>query len=84
LLRYVHQQDWENATRVAESYDPVAIPDVYTAHAKTKVDSGEFKAAEELYLSASRPELALAMYQELNDWSFYLFIFIMDCNILFE
>jgi hypothetical protein len=46
----------------------VSIPDVYAAHAKTMADAGEFKLAEELYLSASKPELALAMYQEANDW----------------
>ena len=66
---YVHQQDWENAIRVAESYDPVAIPDVYIANAKSKADALDYKAAEELYLSASRPELCLAMYQELDDWT---------------
>lgn len=66
---YVHQQDWENAIRVAESYEPGAIPDVYIAQAKAKADGGDFKAAEELYLSASRPELALAMYQENDMWN---------------
>lgn len=66
---YVHQQDWANAIRVAEAYDPVAIPDVFTAQAKNKADSGDFRAAEEFYLSASRPELALAMYQEMDMWN---------------
>ena len=66
---YVHQQDWANAIRVAETYDPVAIPDVYIANAKSKVETLDFAAAEELYLSASRPELVLAMYQEKSDWS---------------
>ncbi len=66
---YVHQQDWPSALRVAEGYDPTAIPDVYVAQAKVKAEAGEFKAAEELYLSASRPELALAMYQEADRWS---------------
>lgn len=54
---------------MAERYEPVAIPDVYAAHAKVVAEAGEFKLAEELYLSAARPELALAMYQETNDWS---------------
>jgi len=66
---YVHQQDWPSALRVAEGYDPTAIPDVYVAQAKIKAEAGDFKAAEELYLSASRPELALAMYQEADRWS---------------
>lgn len=66
---YVHQQDWASAIRVAESYDPTAISDVYIAQAKAKSEAGDFKAAEEFYLSASRPELALAMYQEADRWN---------------
>jgi intraflagellar transport protein 172 len=66
---YVHQQDWANALRVAEGYDPTAIPDVYVANAKVKAEAGDLKAAEELYLNASRPELALAMYQEADRWN---------------
>jgi intraflagellar transport protein 172 len=66
---YVHQQDWTSAIRVAEGYDPTAISDVYVAQAKIKSEAGEFKSAEEFYLSASRPELALAMYQEADKWN---------------
>ena len=65
---YVHQQDWESATRVAESYDPAAVPDVLIAQAKVRSDSGDPKGAEELYLKASRPDLALATYQEASMW----------------
>lgn len=65
---YVHQQDWRNALRVAESYDPTAVPDVYIAQARVKIDAGEHKHAEELYLAASRPDLALSMYQEADMW----------------
>jgi intraflagellar transport protein 172 len=66
---YVHQQDWSSAIRVAEGYDPTAIPDVYIAQAKSRSDVSDFKGAEEFYLSASRPELALAMYQEADRWN---------------
>lgn len=66
---YVHQRDWTNAIRVAETYDPTTIPEVYVAQAKNSYDNKEFKAAEELYLSASRPELALSMYQDAAMWS---------------
>jgi intraflagellar transport protein 172 len=65
---YLHQHDWENAVRVAERYDPSAIADIFIAQAKLKVDAAEYRAAEELYLNASRPELALAMYQEHELW----------------
>ena len=66
---YVHQQDWTSAVRVAENFEPSAVPDVYIAHARVKADAGEHKAAEELYLSAARPELALFMYQEAGMWA---------------
>jgi len=65
---YVHQQDWASAIRVAENYDPAAISDVYVAHARVQADAGDFKGAEELYISAARPELALVMLQEAELW----------------
>ena len=65
---YVHQQDWASAMRVAESHDPTTLGDVLVAQARTKADAGNFRSAEELYLSASRPELALVMYQEADRW----------------
>lgn len=65
---YVHQQDWVNAARVAETYDPTALADVYTSQARSKVEAGDFKAAEEIFISVSRPELALAIYQEQDMW----------------
>ena len=66
---YVHQQDWESAVRIAENYEPAAVPDVYIAQARVRVDAREFKSAEELFLAASRPDLALAMYQEADMWA---------------
>jgi intraflagellar transport protein 172 len=66
---YVHQQDWINAARVAETYEPTAISDVYVAHAKAKADAGDLKAAEELLLTVSRPDLALLAYQDADMWT---------------
>lgn len=39
---YVHQQDWPNATRVAEANDPSSMPDVLVAQAKVCVERTEF------------------------------------------
>jgi intraflagellar transport protein 172 len=66
---YVHQQDWDRAINVAEKCDPTAIADIYIAQAKAKADAGDFRSAEDLYLSASHPELALTMYQEHEAWN---------------
>jgi intraflagellar transport protein 172 len=65
---YVHQQDWPNAMRVAETYDPAAVPDVYVGEAKACVERREFKRAEGLFVAASKPELALSMWQEAGQW----------------
>eukprot|EP00618_Florenciella_parvula_P017071 CAMPEP_0119543784 /NCGR_PEP_ID=MMETSP1344-20130328/54343_1 /TAXON_ID=236787 /ORGANISM="Florenciella parvula, Strain CCMP2471" /LENGTH=1740 /DNA_ID=CAMNT_0007588171 /DNA_START=113 /DNA_END=5335 /DNA_ORIENTATION=- len=65
---YVHQQDWANAMRVAETYDPSAVSDVYVAEARAAADRNEYPRAEELFLMASKPELALAMYQDAQMW----------------
>ena len=63
----VHQQQWENALRVAETYDPPMVLDVYEANAKHIVESDPEKKnlhqAEQLYLSAKKPEAAVAMYR---------------------
>lgn len=66
---WVHQQDWTSALRVAESFDPVSVQDVYIAHAKIKMEAGDFLSAEQLYITAAHPEMALAMYQEADMWS---------------
>jgi len=65
---YVHQQDWTNAMRVAETYDPAAVADVSVAEARVCADRRDFTRAQELFVSAAKPELALAMYQEANMW----------------
>ncbi len=65
---YVHQQDWVSALRVAEQFDPSTVADVLIAQARVKADAGDHRGAEELYLNAARPELALVMYQEADKW----------------
>ena len=65
---YVHQQDWTSACRVAETFDPTSVADVYIAHAKAKIEGGDYKAAEELLLTVSRPDLALMAYQDADNW----------------
>merc|ERR1719231_779170 len=65
---YVHQQGWADAMRVADTYDPSAVPDVYAAQARAAADARDYAKAEELFLLGSKPELALAMYQEAAMW----------------
>jgi intraflagellar transport protein 172 len=63
---YIHQHDWSNALRIAEQFDSSSLPDVYIAQAKLKAENGDFRAAEDLYISALKPELCLLMYQEAD------------------
>jgi intraflagellar transport protein 172 len=66
---YVHLKDWSNAVRVAENFDPAAVSDVFISQGSAKADEGEHAAAEELFLAASKPDLALKMYQEADMWA---------------
>ena len=66
---YVHQQDWPNATRVAESSEPAAVPDVLCAQAKMLLERSEFVKAEALYVRAKKPELAVKAYKEASRWN---------------
>jgi len=66
---YVHQQDWSNATRVAESNDPGSMPDVFVAQAKVMVERQEFTKAESLYVRAKKPELAVKAYKDASRWN---------------
>ena len=66
---FIHQQDWTSATRVAESYEPAALPDVLVAQARAAVSTNDFQRAETLFVSAKKPQLALKMYQDAARWS---------------
>eukprot|EP00658_Telonema_sp_P-2_P017711 TRINITY_DN16903_c0_g1_i3.p1 TRINITY_DN16903_c0_g1~~TRINITY_DN16903_c0_g1_i3.p1 ORF type:complete len:1394 (-),score=437.87 TRINITY_DN16903_c0_g1_i3:63-4244(-) len=68
---YLHMQDWQNALRVAETYEQRCVVDVYTAQAKSiserKPDSTQapdLQRAELLFMQARKPELAINMYKE--------------------
>jgi len=68
---YLHMQDWQNAMRVAETYEQRCVVDVYTAQAKElserKGDGAQppdLQRAEMLFLQARKPELAIGMYKD--------------------
>jgi intraflagellar transport protein 172 len=65
---FIHQQDWASATRVAESYEPAALPDVLVAQARSAVSSNDFQRAESLFISAKKPQLALKMFEDAARW----------------
>eukprot|EP00796_Vickermania_ingenoplastis_P010031 gene10031-7008_t len=59
---YIHQHDFSNAMRVAEAYDPSAIPIICSANGRVAFQQGNHKEAEALYLRANAPETLLKMY----------------------
>jgi intraflagellar transport protein 172 len=68
LDMYIHQQEWQNAMRVAETADPASVSDVFIAQARLWVERKDYQRAEGFFLSAQKPELALAAYLEGGMW----------------
>jgi intraflagellar transport protein 172 len=65
---YIHQQDWVQAGRVSEQYDPSAMPDVFVAQARVAIERKDFTRGETLFINAKKPELALKAYKEAGRW----------------
>jgi intraflagellar transport protein 172 len=63
---YMHIEDWPNALRVAENYDPPSIPDIHAQQGKLLIELKKYSNAEEHFLIASQPELALEMYKDVG------------------
>ncbi|CAD2220997.1 hypothetical protein, conserved [Angomonas deanei] len=61
---YVHQHDFTSAMRVAENYDPSAVPQISAANGRVCFQQGNYKEAEELFLRANAPEALLKLYIE--------------------
>lgn len=61
--RYVHNQDWDSAQRVAEQSDPDSVADVLVGQARFAFEEKEYAKAESYLLRAQRPELAVKYYK---------------------
>ena len=66
LFRYVHNQDWNSAQRVAEDYDPDSVSDVLVGQARHAFEQKEFQKAEAFLLRAQRPELSIKLYKVMT------------------
>mmetsp|Transcript_3021 Transcript_3021/g.11522 ORF Transcript_3021/g.11522 Transcript_3021/m.11522 type:complete len:1330 (-) Transcript_3021:1351-5340(-) len=65
---YIHQQAWSDALEVAKKHESSAAGDIYAAHARSEAAAGNHHHAEELFLLAGKPELALSMYRDASLW----------------
>ncbi|VDM11557.1 unnamed protein product [Wuchereria bancrofti] len=68
ILMYVHDQDWENAERIAKKHSPEILSDVYIRQARMAIEQKDFACAESCLLRANRPEIILRCYKELEMW----------------
>ena len=82
LSRYVHNQDWDSAQRVAEAHDADSVADVLVGQARFAFEEKDFTRAESYLLRAQRPELAIKFYKVCTSLSlfdgyiFFLFTYI--------
>lgn len=63
VLMYIHNENWINALRVAESYEPSTVPEVLQAQAAQCFKNKEFSEFEVLLLRAQVPELIVQKYK---------------------
>merc|ERR1719460_3058516 len=62
---YIHQRDWQSAMAIAEKHDRDAVTEVMVQQAKDYIDhQNNLYAAEDLFLRARKPELAVQMYTQ--------------------
>lgn len=66
--RYVHNQNWDAAQRVAEAHDPESVADVLVGQARCAFEQKEFPRAEAFLLRAQRLELAIKYYKVGLGW----------------
>lgn len=63
---YEHKQDWHSALSVARQFHPESVSKVFINQAKFLLDRKDFGKAEQCYLNAKEPELAIRMYLEVK------------------
>ena len=75
VSRYVHNQDWDSAQRIAEAHDPDSVADVLVGQARFAFEEKEFSRAETYLLRAQRPELAVKYYRVISFLDFLELMF---------
>lgn len=63
VLMYVHGQDWVNALRVAEAFEPSSVVDVLRAQAAQCFEDKQYSEFESLLLRAQIPEVIVQKYK---------------------
>lgn len=65
---YIHNDDLDSATRVANDNDPDCLAAVQIEQANLAFRTKDFAKAEAYLLRAQRPDILVKAYQELGMW----------------
>ncbi|KAJ3290304.1 hypothetical protein HK104_006864 [Borealophlyctis nickersoniae] len=68
ILMYIHNEDWDAALSVAETYEPQSVGEVLIGQAKVSFDRKDYTKSESLLLRAQRPDLAIKFYKDAKMW----------------
>ncbi|KAJ3326468.1 hypothetical protein HDU76_012895, partial [Blyttiomyces sp. JEL0837] len=68
ILMYIHNEDWDAAVTVADTYDPQSLGEVLISRAKACFDRKDFANMETLLLRAQRPDLVVKLYKDNSYW----------------
>uniref|UniRef100_A0A915BZY3 Intraflagellar transport protein osm-1 n=1 Tax=Parascaris univalens TaxID=6257 RepID=A0A915BZY3_PARUN len=68
VLMYVHDQDWDNAERLAKEHCEDSLSDVFIGQARVAIEQKDFPRAESYLLRANRADIILRYYKEMAMW----------------
>ncbi|KAI8804484.1 hypothetical protein BJ742DRAFT_824622 [Cladochytrium replicatum] len=68
ILMYMHNESWDEALSIAETYDPGSVPEVLVGQAKATFEAKDFARGETLLLRAQRPDIAVRFYKDAGMW----------------
>lgn len=69
ISMYIHNQDWENAERIANEHDPSSLGDILMNQGKSEFESGNFSKFETLLLRAHKVDLIIEKYKMNRMWN---------------
>lgn len=65
---YQHQKDWHSALRVARQYLPEFVDQVYVAQAKACMERQDIRGAEQAYINAKQPQMAVQAWMSIKNY----------------
>ncbi|XP_026675781.1 intraflagellar transport protein 172 homolog [Diaphorina citri] len=69
ISMYIHNQDWENAERIANEHDPTSIGDILLNQSKCEFENENFSKFETLLLRAHKVDLIIEKYKMNHMWN---------------